>query len=205
MKISRIKTGFDSLTDSDFETKAGSIYAFMLGNTNFPTPTPDLPSVKGDIQAYQDALTAAQTKSKNDVAAKNDARKKLTASLVQLANSVTTTANGNRTMLISSGFDLAKDGEFTPIIKPEIITLSDGLNPGELMVKVSAVKGAKGYGPQYTTDPLTASSEWRQFMTTTSKFTFTNLEAAKKYWCRMAVIGAYGQIVYSDAVCRVVQ
>ena len=205
MKMNRIKTGFDTLSDPDFETKAQSIHAFMVASPYFPAPVPDLPSIQTAIQAFSDALTAAQNKNKNAVALKNEARATLTALLIQLASSVTTTANGDKTMLVSSGFDLAKDGETSVLVKPDSITLADGVNAGELVVKIPAVKGASGYGPQYTTDPLTADSEWTQFMTTTSKYTFKNLGTAKKYWCRVAAIGPYNQVVYSDAVCRVVQ
>ena len=205
MKMNRLKTGFDPLSDSDFETKAQSIYASMLNNGNFPTPTPDVPALMVNIEAYSQALTAAQNKDKNAIAIKNQVRDLLTAALIQLANSVMTTANGDKTMLISSSFDLAKAGETTPLEKPASVTLTDGINAGQLAIKVPAVKGANSYGPQYTADPLTTDSQWTQFMTTTSKYTFTNLTSAKKYWCRMAVIGPYNQVVYSDAVCRVVQ
>lgn len=205
MKKNRLKTGFDPLSDSDFQTKSESIYASMLSNPNFPTPTPDLPTIQGAISDYSDALTLAQNRNKNAVAVKNQMRDALTAALIQLANSVMTTANGDKTMLISSGFDLAKEGETTPIVKPDSIMLTDGLNAGELVVKIPAVAGAKGYGPQYTTDPLTADSQWTQFMTTTCKYTFKNLVTSKRYWCRVAAIGPYNQVVYSDAVCRVVQ
>ncbi len=205
MKIFRLKTGFDSLSDPDFETKASSIYASMLGNTHFPTPTPDLPSIDAAIQDFSTAFIAAQKKDKDAVAVKNQLRDTLIGILIQLANSVMTTANGDKTMLISSGFDLAKEGESTPIVKPASISLTDGLNAGELVVKVPRIKGSIGYGPQYTTDPLTATSQWTTFMTSTSKYTFSNLQPAKKYWCRVAVVGPYNQHVYSDAVSRIAQ
>jgi hypothetical protein len=205
MKITKITTPFEAMSDSDFETKAQSIYDFMLNNSNFPAPTPDLPSVLAAIQSYTAALTAAQNKNKNAVAVKNETRQLLTGVLIQLASSVTTTANGDRTMLISSGFDLAKEGGTVTLDKPAGIELTDGVNAGELVVKVPAVKGAKGYGPQYTPDPLTADSEWTQVMTTTSKYTFKDLTSSKKYWCRVAAIGPYNQVVYSDAISRVVQ
>lgn len=205
MKTPRLKTGFDSLSDPDFQTKSESIYASMLPNPNFPTPTPELTVVDAAIKAYSDGLVAAQRKDKDAVAIKNQARTSLTALLIQLANSVMTTANGDKTMLISSGFDLAKEGETTPIVKPAGIMLWDGPNPGQLVVKVPRVKGSTGYGPQYTPDPLTADSKWTTFMTSSSKYTFTNLEPTKKYWCRVAVIGPYNQLVYSDAISRVAQ
>jgi len=205
MKRAKLKTPFDVQSDADFETKGGSIYDFMLKSSYFPAPIPELPVILADLQAYSASLIAAKTKDKSAVAAKTDARNKLTLSLIQLANSVSTIANGDRTKLITSGFDLAKPGESNPLKKPEIITLTDGVNPGELVVKVPSVKGAKAYGPQYTPDPLTSDSHWIQFMCSTSKYTFKNLLSAQKLWCRMSVMGAYGQVVYSDAVCRVVQ
>jgi len=128
MKRAKIKTPFDSMSDADFETKSGSIYDFMMKSTYFPAPTPELPVILADIQAFSASLIAAKTKDKTAVAAKVDARNKLTLSLIQLANSVTTTANGDRTKLITSGFDLAKQGESNPLKKPEIITLADGTN-----------------------------------------------------------------------------
>lgn len=205
MKRWKIATRFDGQSDPDFKDKADEIYASMLGNANFPTPIPELTVIDTLIKAFNEASTAAKDRSRNAVVLKNNIRQDLTNALVQLSSSVTTTANGDKAMLISSGFDLARPGESTPIEKPKSIMLTDGRNSGELVVKIPTVKGAKSYGAQYTTDPLTASSEWTQLMTTTTKYTFKNLVAAQKYWCRMAAIGPFGQVVYSDAVCRVVQ
>jgi hypothetical protein len=206
MKIPRIKTPFEGLPDPVFETKAGTIHDSMAEHADvYPNPVPSMAQILQELQAYSASLIAAQSKSKNAVAAKVDARRTLTLSLIQLSNYVSTTANGDRTKLIQSGFDLAKPGESIVIKKPEIITLSDGKNAGEIVVKVPAVKGAKAYCAQYTPDPLTAESEWIQFMTSSSKYTFKNLPTATKIWCRMCVIGPNGQQVYSDAVCRVVQ
>jgi hypothetical protein len=194
MKISRIVPPSDGMSDADYETKAGSIYAGMFGNPNYPAPVPDLATLLVANNDYSNALILAQNRDRNAVANKNVARETLGSLLLQLSNSVMTTANGDKAMLISSNFDLAKEGSNTPIDKPASIELMDGKNAGELVVKVPAVKGAKGYTPQFTSDPLTASSEWTQVMTTTSK-----------YWVRVAAVGPYNQVVYSDAISRVVQ
>lgn len=205
MKRSKIVTPFEGQSDPDFKAKADGIYAAMLGNINFPTPVPELTMIDGMIKAFGEAMAAAKDRDRNSVARKNDIRRDLTYALIQLASSVTTIANGDKTLLISSGFELAKPGQTIPLERPKGILLMDGRNSGELVVKIPTVKGAKSYGAQYTTDPLTASSEWTQQMTTTTRFTFRHLVTAQKYWCRMAAIGPYGQVVYSDAVCRVVQ
>jgi hypothetical protein len=205
MKSPRITTPFGVMADSLFETKSQSIYTSMLDNPNFLTPMPDLPAILEASNNYSLALTAAQTRDRDAVAVKNDARGILTGLLVQLSNYVMTAANGDRTKLISSGFDLGSEGGVTNLEKPATIELADGKNAGQLVVKVQAVKGAKSYGAQYTPDPLTPDSVWTQVITTTCKYTFTGLISGKKYWCRMAAVGPYGQIVYSDAVCRVAQ
>jgi hypothetical protein len=205
MKMNRLKTGFESFSDSNFETKGTNIYDSMLSNSYFPSPIPDLSVVQEALQVYSAAVPAAQGRDRDAVAVKNQARETLTVLLIQLANYVMTVANGNKTMLISSGFDLAGEGEPTPIVKPAGITLADGPNAGELVVKVTAVKGARSYLAGCTPDPLTDNSEWTEFVTTTSKYTFKNLPNAVKYWCRVAAVGSHDQVVYSDAVCRVVQ
>jgi hypothetical protein len=206
MKIPRIKTPFEGMPDPAFETKSATIHSSMLANVvTYPSPVPALPQIQGELQDFSSLLLAAASKDKNAVNAKNDARKVLTLSLIQLSNYVSTTANGDRTKLALSGFDLAKPGEVVIIRKPEIIIVTDGPNAGELVVKVSRVKGAKAYGPQYTFDPLTDDSVWTKFMSSTSKYTFRNLPSGKKIWCRVCVMGGYGQQVYSDAVWRVVQ
>lgn len=205
MKTNKLTTGFNSLTDANFQTKAESITTSMMGNVNFPSTTPDMPVVSTAVQNYSLALTAAQSRDKNDVAVKNQKRSELTALLVQLASSVMATANGDKTMLVSSGFDLAKEGESIVLPKPENLQVADGINSGELIVSVSAVKGAKSYVHQYTADPITDASDWTQVNTTTSRFTFKNLDSAKKYWCRVIAVGASDQVVISNALSRITQ
>ncbi|HEY8688544.1 MAG TPA: fibronectin type III domain-containing protein [Chitinophagaceae bacterium] len=206
MKKPKIVIGFDVFTDAGFENLAQSIYASMFDNPYFLTPLPALTEINAAVTAYSDALKAStQTRGKNEIAIKNQARQTLSDLLGQLANSVMATANGDRAQLVSTNFPMGKDGEASSLSKPENLQVTDGLNPGELVVKVTAVKGAKGYVHQYTPDPLTAESEWKQEFSTSCKYILKNLDPAKKYWCRVAVIGSYNQLVYSDAISRVVQ
>lgn len=205
MRTPRIVTGFSSLTDANFQNKAEGIYDSMNGNTNFPSPVPDMATLQAAITAYNQALTAAQSRDKNDVAVKNEKRSELNDLLTSLAAYVNFAADGDRTILISSGFDLAKEGDTTPLQKPENIQVEDGVNTGELTVSVTAVKGAKSYVHQFTQDPVTASSQWTHVNSTASRYTFKNLAGATRYWCRVAAIGAYDQMVISDSASRVAQ
>jgi hypothetical protein len=205
MKKSKIVSSFGSYADSNFETLVQSIKSSMQGNPNFPNPVPEIAVFANAVEAYSEALLAAQSRSKNDVAAKNQAKLAMLDFTAQLAASVTATANGDKTMLISSGFPLTKAGETTPLQKPENLQVVNGVNPGEQLVSVKAVKNAKGYIHQYTPDPLTPGSAWVQTYSTTSRYTFKNLQPAQKYWFRVTAVGTFQQEAVSDALCRVVQ
>ena len=50
MKMDRLKTGFDGISDSDFETQGLTIYDSMNNNLYFPNPTPDLPTVLAALE-----------------------------------------------------------------------------------------------------------------------------------------------------------
>jgi hypothetical protein len=205
MKIPRLKTGFGNTSDAAFEIKASHVDVSMDGNENFLSPTPQLSVVTEALQAYHVARIAAKDKSKNAIAAKKEARNILTALLIQLANYVMTTANGDQKKLISSGFDLARKGETSPIVKPASISVTEGENAGELMVKVPRAKGASGYVTLYTPDPISPDSVWKQLVSSTSKNKIQNLESATRYWVKIGVVGPHGQLVFSDPISRVAQ
>lgn len=205
MKFDRVNSGFNGLSDKVFATKANSIVTAMPGNSNFPQTVPAIADVAVSLTQYTDALATAQLREKTAVAIKDQARLDLTMMLVQLASSVNNIANGDRAMLVSSGFDLSRQPDPSPLVKPVTVILTDGPNAGELVLKVPGVKGARGYIHEYTPEPLTQDSEWTKVITTMSKCTFKNLVSAQRYWCRVAAIGPNDQVVFSDAVSRVVQ
>ena len=203
--IAKITTGFQRLSDAKLLTKSLDIYASMNGNPFFITPTPAMADVNGSILAFQAALTSAAARERTQVILKNHARASLITMLKELANYVTFTANGAAGVLSSSGFDMRKVPEPVYVPKPSKILVQDGLNSGELTVSVSKPRGARSFVHQYTPDPLTASSIWVSVPSTSKTCTFTGLEKAKNYWCRVGVVGSNGQLVYSDPVSRVVQ
>jgi hypothetical protein len=207
MKKPKIVMGeIEGLSDPAFENASQSIYASMFENPYYPTPLPALTVIEEAVNAYSSALVAAvQTRGKNEIAIKNQARETLTGLLGQLANSAMATANGDRMKLVSTSFPLNSEGETSFLAKPENMQVADGINPGELVTKVKAVKGAKGYAHQYTPAPITPNNEWKQVLSTSCKCTLTNLVSKQTYWCRVAAIGPYNQLVYSDAISRTVQ
>lgn len=197
-------TNFASLSDSGLESKTQLIVSSLTGNAHFPTPTPTLAALQTAFDAFQEALVKAGTGNRVDIAEKNAAREVLVNLLRLLCAYVNLTANGNRAMLLSSGFSISKDREPVIISKPENLKIENGLSSGELLLSVSAVKGAYAYLHEYTTDATLTPDSWVSTTTTASKALLDNLQPGTLYYCRVGAVGANGQLLYSDASSRMV-
>src|SRR5436853_3218941 len=140
--MNKLKFSFMRLPDADFGTKAESIVSDVASNTAyFPTPVPALSVITDVTGSYNDALVAAKSLGKTAVALKNMYRAEASSLLSQLGNYVMLTAAGDITMLIASGFDLAKTKEPSPpLVKPENFQVLEGINAGELLMKVKRQK-----------------------------------------------------------------
>lgn len=202
--MKRVTTSFVTLSDGNLESKTHSIISNMTGNANFPTPVPALNEVEAAADNFSSALVKAQTGNRADVADKNAKRETLLAVLRQLCSYVNLTANGDAAMLLTSGFDVSKDPQPSIISKPEIIRLENGVASGTLLLSVKAVKGAYSYLHEYTTDATMAPGSWVSNLSTSAKTTLSNLQPGTVYYCRVAAVGSNNQLLYSDALSRMV-
>lgn len=199
MKNPRFKTDYTRLTDGHVKLKAQAIVNAMTGNAFFPAPLPTLESVNDAIEDYSVVLLRAQTGDRVQIAFKNEKRKYLEHLLARLSAYVTLTADGDEAVMVSSGFDLAKEpGNRPPIEVPENFSVYFGLNSGEMVSSVNRVIGARLYIHEYMPDPIVPENEWNKQYTTRCKFTFTGLVPGQKYWFRVAALGPREQIVYSS-------
>jgi hypothetical protein len=205
--MKKINLGFSRYSDAALLVLAQAILAALTGNAFFPTTVPALSLLQTVINDYIAALSAAQEGGRTNVATKNARKQDLVDLLIQLANYVTLTANGDEVMLTSSGFPLSKERQpLPPLGQPEILKLENGVNSGELHITIGKVPGAKAYVYEYTLDPLADNPDWQSSNSTLVKFIFNNLEAGKKYWFRVAAYGKNEQAVYSNPVLsRIVQ
>ena len=206
MKNSKALLGFAKLSDANIETKAVSIVTAMTGNANFTTPVPALADVSKAIQDYSQALAMAQMGDKLQVAIKNAKKEALLTLLRSLAAYVNFTANGDKTVIISSGFDASKEsGSAQSLLAPKNFKITNGMNPGQAITSISGVRGVKTYMHQYTVDPITDASVWKSEYVTTRSYTFNSMDSGKKFWFRVAVIGTGGQIAYTDPLSLIIQ
>ena len=201
----RITNGIDRLSDNDLSARAKYIKDRLTDNANFPTPDPTLATVQVAISAFDAALLQARTGNRQDIVMKNAKRAELVDLVHLLGNYVLFTSKGDATVATSSGFHIAKGPEPSPAIAaPEGVQLDSGINAGDLVLTFKKVPAARSYVYAVAEDPLTTDSQWQTQVGTVAKNTFTGLSSGKRYWCRVAAVGINKQMVYSDAVARIV-
>jgi hypothetical protein len=189
---------YNRWSDTKLSTETTRIQFSMANNPSFPSPSPTIEVFSAGVAAYVTQLVKAATRDANAVAAKNARRAELIALCVQLGNSVATTAQGNVEMLVSTGLPLRKKRQPIVLSAPSNTRIINGVNSGELDVKVDGQKGATGYSFDYTEDPLTPDSVWVKMLCSTSRCTIKGLTPGKRYWIRPAVMGRKGQAIVGD-------
>lgn len=200
----KIITRYFRQRDVDVVAIAYRIVDCMNDNAHFPNPAPALPQVQQALQDYQAALSDAASGDKAMISVKNDKKATLCNLLKELAAYVTGVSNGDKSKLLTSGFDLAKEkgeSQLPPIGKIEV----EIGPPGQATTIIKKINGAKAYVHQYTKDDLSDEAIWVSETTTSRRHTFNNLPSTVKHWFRIIAVGAGGQKVYSEPVSRVIQ
>src|SRR5665647_3760542 len=88
----KIKTWLGNLSGAAFGNRASGILVAMTGNPDYLNPVPALVDLAEQVADFINKLSVAQNRDRNAVAAKNEARLLLNASLKTLGNYVTLTA-----------------------------------------------------------------------------------------------------------------
>lgn len=204
MKL-KIKKSYRKPSDTFILMLIGRVLDNMKNNASFPNPIPTVAEVEKKSIEYQLALNAAGRYDRTLSSAKNDRKTELIGMLEQWDDYVTTTSNGDKTMLLSSGFDIVglktQSQELLPIEQLDV-----EIGPvGQAIVSVKKVTGARLYAFQCTPDPITPESVWATETTSDRENTFTNLNSIAKYWFRVIAYGRGKQTVTSMLVSRVIQ
>lgn len=203
----QVNNGYDRMTIEKLLGKANFVLEQMTANAEyFPEPNPPLADVKAAANELETANLAAQNMDKVAISYRNEKKDELIALLRKLGIYVNLCADSNRTIALSSGFDIRKDPQpAPPITAVEVPVITAGLNAGELDAKVKTAQGARMYQYFISADNTKPINEWIHYSSTKQKFSFTGLESATRYYVRVAAIGVNNQMVYSDSASFVTQ
>ena len=199
VKAAKVTLGFIARSsDAVLIAWAGRIIAGLTGNAHFATTTPTLAVVVAARDAYV-AAVGTLDRGIPAVAKRDAARAPLEQVLRQLALNLQQTAQGDRVILISTGYPLQKTRQPTGIpAAPQNLRLKQG-KTGELIARCGVVPNALSYQWRFATitAPLLFSEP-----DPTGKATCTieGLTPGTQYVVQTRVIGRKGTSDWSEGV-----
>src|SRR5688572_16108373 len=128
-------------------------------NPVFPNPPAALAKLKKELPDYEVALVKAASRDKEWVSIKNDKKAIILALLEELAQYVSAICKDDRSMILSSGFDVTE--ELGSSLKPSIGILEVALgSAGEATTTVRKITGAIAFVHQYATEAPGPDTVW---------------------------------------------
>jgi hypothetical protein len=204
--MDKIVSSFNYGRDGDLVNESGKVIQDMTKNvTLFPNPIPSVAELIQAKEKYEVALYNAKGKDTVMVSIKNDERAVLRALLNQMAEYVTSVAKGDRTILLASGFSLARSKGEVKTLKPIEKLMVDTETPEQAVLRVIRVKGAKAYVYQYTVGTVGSESQWVSKTITEPLCVLSGLQPGIRHSFRVIAIGPGEQSVYSPIVSRFIQ
>jgi hypothetical protein len=176
----------------------------MKNNPVFPNPPAALAELEKVLPELQAALVNAQSRDKEWVSIKNDKKALALALLEELAQFVIAACKGDRTLILSSGFDVTDEQNTRIVTVIETLAVELGA-PGEATVRIKKARGAMAYVYEYAIEPPGPNTVWVREESTIRDHTFKGLSSDKRYWFRVLAIGRRGQKAYSPVVSRSIQ
>jgi len=205
--MERLRLNYSNLSVNDFISKAQTIVNSMTGNPVFATPNPSLATIQTLIDNLDDANIEVELGNYTQLTARNDFHAVLGDSLAVLGNYVENIANGNRQILESSGFDLAKTPERSGIL-PAPIAMDAQLTgiSGQVQLKWQPVKGAQSYIVEATTgNAADPNAQWVMLgVCTRARFVAGNLTPALFYSFRVCAVNWAGNSAPSEPATSVI-
>src|ERR1700735_4751359 len=137
---------FKKLNDSALLTYGQKVTAAMANAViSFPNPTPLIKDIIDELTNYSGLLQTAGSRDKVQVALKNVSKATILIMLSRLTDYVNMQAAGDLSMLEETYMDLNKVPEPQKMKAPTGLALLDGANSGEMIIRLTAVKGAYSY------------------------------------------------------------
>ena len=151
------------------------------------------------------AVQSARSDVTTRVASQDNAESKVDQMLTQLGSYVESVAGTDDTLITSIGIETkaSRSAPTLPTI-PQALTANVGEHDGEIYLSWKTVPNARSYAIEATQDPATASSWIHIGIATSASRVIQNLTSGKRYWFRVAAVGAIGQSGWSEHATKVV-
>ena len=204
MKRLRVLMSFIKLSIWEKMAFYSNVLSKMTGNALFPTPDVSLETTKTVLDELEAAAVAATDGSRTQISLRNNKMALVDNLFHNLALYVERIANGDDTIILSSGFDVR---EVTRTYSKPELGVKPGNVSGHIKLAVRSIEGAKSYLWQYAKDTQPQNGDGWELAGYSTKTTFEmdDLEILGKYWFRAAGITAKGLSNYTAPVMKVVE
>lgn len=176
----------------------------MAGNPNFLNAKAQLVEAAKAVDLLEADYQDSRDGSKKAFASMRETNKAAENVFRILANYVNQVGYGNRSVLLSSGFELSKQPVYAA---KQVLKAQKGSNTGTIKLRRKAVADAKAYLWQmYQGNVPPTEQEWVQAgVSTQATFQINDLNMAHKYWFRVAPVGIKGVADFCNPVMCIVQ
>lgn len=203
MAKSTVKLGISSLGSAALLEKGRTVAEMLDGNAAYAELQPQLPALVALCDALESASTAVVFNGgKLTHDAKHNADLALRSALKDFAGYVQGISGGDKTLILSGGFDVVKQQAPLPVpsAPPDLIVRRTAVQ-GILKVKWSRVHGTK---ISYLEMMEAGSAEWKRVLSTTrSSHVMKSLTTGKEYSFRVQVITSGGESPMSEVVTNI--
>lgn len=173
----------------------------MTDNAYFPDPNPTLAVLGAALDAFEEALGQVGKGGKEATSWKNDKRAALVDVLKPLATYVEKTSGGDRTIILSSGFEVNKlPSTVGPLPIPTGLKVIAGKARGMVVVVCDVCNDASSYSFEYTESTANENSVWKQVIVTKHKAEIRGLKEGVEYLFRVTYIGSDPSRICSETV-----
>ena len=206
--MSRIRLNLRSLSVTDKIAKGRHIVASMTNNATFQTPNPPLTEVTAaidELDKAQAAVQAAKSEVATRVLTQDGAETRVNQMLTQLSGYVESVAGTDDSLITSIGMETrsSRTAPQAPTV-PQGLSATAGEHEGEIKLSWKAISNARSYAIESSQDPATATSWTHLGVATSAGKAISGLTSGKRYWFRVAAIGAGGQSGWSEHATKVV-
>jgi hypothetical protein len=203
-KVSKLQSIRKKHPEGDLLTIGDRVIEMMENNPDFPDPPAALEALKNVMPEFRTALANALGRDRLMGSIKNDKKAIVLKLLSELSWYVMATCKGDKTLLLSSGFDVVGESRSPQEPAIEKLYVEIGI-PNEATTHIRNVTAAIAYVHEYATEEPNFYTAWTSKGSSQGSYTFTKLTSDKRYWFRVVAIGRGGKIGYSPIVSRVIQ
>lgn len=202
----KVLIGFTRFKDDELMVLTNTVLSAMTNNPHFTDPSPALADVQLLLDDFTIKLSASRRRgSPEDTALKDESKKPLVAELQKLAYHVNAVADGQLSVLLSSGFS-TNQGRISALVPLTVegVKLQDGRQSGQVRLDFNKQKQVLMYEYQYR---MVGEEEWSDRMVTSSSRAniIAPLTVAQRYEVRVRAVNTQGTGDWSDTATILVR